>query len=133
VLLHDLLAGIDLVGVDVVEFRGDPAIEVRAVVHDSRQVDEGALFCCIPGKTTDGHDHAAAAARAGATAFLVERFVDVVGAQIRVPSVRAAIGPIAARLLGDPSHAMSVLGVTGTNGNATSSRRSRSPPGAAPG
>lgn len=112
--LHDLLEGID-----VIELRGDPAVEVRAIGHDSRQIDDGTLFCCIPGKTTDGHDHAIAAQRAGATAFLVERFVDVDGPQIRVPSVRAAVGPIAARLLGDPSHALTVLGVTGTNGKTT--------------
>ncbi|HEY5013443.1 MAG TPA: UDP-N-acetylmuramoyl-L-alanyl-D-glutamate--2,6-diaminopimelate ligase [Acidimicrobiia bacterium] len=118
-LLHDLLEGLDLEGVDVVELRGDPELEIRAIVHDSRQVDEGALFCCIPGKTTDGHDHAGAAERAGAVAFLVEHFVDVVGAQVRVPSVRAAIGPIASRFFGDPSHTMSVLGVTGTNGKTT--------------
>lgn len=118
-LLHDLLEGLDLEGVDVVELRGDPELEIRAVVHDSRQVDEGALFCCIPGKTTDGHDHAGAAERAGAVAFLVEHFVDVVGAQVRVPSVRAAIGPITSRFFGDPSHTMSVLGVTGTNGKTT--------------
>ena len=72
-----------------------------------------------PGKSTDGHDYAAIAERAGASAFLVERFVDVQGPQVRVPSVRAAIGPIASRLLGDPSRAMKVLGVTGTNGKTT--------------
>ena len=60
-----------------------------------------------------------AAERAGASAFLVERFVDVEGPQVRVASVRAAVGPIAARLLGDPSKAMTVLGVTGTNGKTT--------------
>jgi UDP-N-acetylmuramoyl-L-alanyl-D-glutamate--2,6-diaminopimelate ligase len=121
VLLHDLLEGLDGApqGMDVVELRGDPAVEVRAVAHDSRQVDEGALFCCIPGTITDGHDHAAFAERAGASAFLVERFVDVEGPQVRVASVRAAIGPIASRLLGYPSRAMSVLGVTGTNGKTT--------------
>lgn len=120
-LLHDLLEGLDgaLSGMDVVELRGDPAVEVRAVAHDSRQVDEGALFCCIPGTTTDGHDHAAFAERAGASAFLVERFVDVAGPQVRVASVRGAIGPIVSRLLGHPSRAMTVLGVTGTNGKTT--------------
>jgi UDP-N-acetylmuramoyl-L-alanyl-D-glutamate--2,6-diaminopimelate ligase len=112
--LHDLLEGFD-----VVELRGDRDVEVRAVGHDSRQVDEGTLFCCIPGKTVDGHGYAVAAERAGASAFLVERFVDVEGPQVRVASVRAAVGPIAARLLGDPSRAMTVLGVTGTNGKTT--------------
>jgi UDP-N-acetylmuramoyl-L-alanyl-D-glutamate--2,6-diaminopimelate ligase len=117
--LHDLLEGLVFDGAEVVEVRGDPSVEVRAAGHDSRQVDEGTLFCCIPGQTTDGHEHAAAAVRAGASALLVERFVDVDVPQARVTSVRAAVGPIAARLLGDPSRAMSVLGVTGTNGKTT--------------
>lgn len=112
--LHDLLDDFD-----VVELRGDRDVEVRAVGHDSRQVDEGTLFCCIPGQTVDGHGYAVAAERAGATAFLVERFIDVEGPQARVESVRATVGPIAARLLGDPSRAMTVLGVTGTNGKTT--------------
>jgi UDP-N-acetylmuramoyl-L-alanyl-D-glutamate--2,6-diaminopimelate ligase len=114
VRLHDLLDDFD-----VVELRGDRDVEVRAVGHDSRQVDEGTLFCCIPGQTVDGHGYAVAAERAGATAFLVERFIDVEGPQARVESVRATVGPIAARLLGDPSRAMTVLGVTGTNGKTT--------------
>jgi UDP-N-acetylmuramoyl-L-alanyl-D-glutamate--2,6-diaminopimelate ligase len=114
VRLHDLLDDFD-----VVELRGDRDVEVRAVGHDSRQVDEGTLFCCISGQTVDGHGYAVAAERAGASAFLVERFVDVEGPQARVASVRASVGPIAARLLGDPSRAMTVLGVTGTNGKTT--------------
>jgi UDP-N-acetylmuramoyl-L-alanyl-D-glutamate--2,6-diaminopimelate ligase len=114
VRLHDLLEDSD-----VVELRGDRDVEVRAVGHDSRQVDEGTLFCCIPGQTVDGHGYAVAAERAGASAFLVERFIDVEGPQVRVASVRASVGPIAARLLGDPSRAMTVLGVTGTNGKTT--------------
>jgi UDP-N-acetylmuramoyl-L-alanyl-D-glutamate--2,6-diaminopimelate ligase len=52
-------------------------------------------------------------------AFLVEHFVPVSGTQVLVRSVRAAVGPIAARFTGDPSRAMSVLGVTGTNGKTT--------------
>ncbi|MDQ1533840.1 MAG: UDP-N-acetylmuramoyl-L-alanyl-D-glutamate--2,6-diaminopimelate ligase, partial [Actinomycetota bacterium] len=123
-LLHDLLeGGASRPGAfqpgDVVELRGDPNVEVRTVAHDSRQVEEGALFCCIPGKSSDGHDYAPIAERAGASAFLVERFVEVQGPQVRVASVRAVIGPIASRLLGDPSDAMTMLGVTGTNGKTT--------------
>ncbi len=112
--LHDLLDGID-----VVELRGDPAVEVRAVAYDSRQVDEGALFCCIPGHVSDGHEYALAAARSGAVALLVERVVAVDVTQVRVPSVREAIGPISARLAGYPSQVIEVVGVTGTNGKTT--------------
>jgi UDP-N-acetylmuramoyl-L-alanyl-D-glutamate--2,6-diaminopimelate ligase len=123
VLLHDLLVGsageVGSSEAEVLEVRGDPAVEIGSIAHDNRQVEPGALFCCIPGATTDGHEYAAMAELAGASAFLVEHFVDVRGPQVRVRSVRAAVGPIASRLLGDPSGAMAVLGVTGTNGKTT--------------
>lgn len=67
-LLHELLDS-----VDVLELRGDPRTEIASVTHDSRAVAAGALFCCVPGSTTDGHDHAPAAVAAGASALLVER------------------------------------------------------------
>ena len=120
--LHDLLDALELFDASVdtsVEVRGDDGAVVRAVVHDSRHVVPGALFCCIPGAHTDGHDHAAAAVAAGAIACLVERWLDVDVPQVRVPSVRRALGPICARFQGEPSRAMRVLGVTGTNGKTT--------------
>ena len=59
------------------------------------------------------------AVRAGATALLVEEWVPVDVPQARVGSVRSVLGPIAARFHGEPSFAMRVLGVTGTNGKTT--------------
>ncbi len=120
--LHDLLDGLELVGATVdssFEVRGDGGVEVRAVVHDSREVVPGALFCCIPGAQTDGHDHAPAAVEAGAVACLVERWIDVDVPQARVSSVRGVLGPVCARFHGEPARAMRVLGVTGTNGKTT--------------
>jgi UDP-N-acetylmuramoyl-L-alanyl-D-glutamate--2,6-diaminopimelate ligase len=103
--------------------RGDPGAVVASVVHDHRRVGPGALFCCVPGRTADGHDFAAAAVAAGAVALLVERHLDepaVTGVpQVRVPSVRSAMGPLAASLHGHPSRSLRVLGVTGTNGKTT--------------
>jgi len=122
VRLHDLLDDLQLFDASVdtsVEVRGDDGVTVRAVVHDSRHVVEGALFCCIRGAHTDGHDHAVAAVAAGATACLVERWIDVEVPQVRVPSVRAVLGPLCARFYGEPARAMRVLGVTGTNGKTT--------------
>jgi UDP-N-acetylmuramoyl-L-alanyl-D-glutamate--2,6-diaminopimelate ligase len=99
------------------ERRGDA--ELTAVVHRTDALVPGALFCCIPGHRVDGHDLAAVAVAAGARALLVERDVDVDVPQLRVPSARAAIGPVAARFWGDPSRALTVVGVTGTNGKTT--------------
>ncbi len=128
--LHDLLA--DLAGFDgagVLDTRGGlerPAdladigeVDIRSVVHDSREAGPGALFCCIRGSVTDGHRHAAAAVEAGAVALLVEEWLPIDVPQARVASVRGVLGPLAARFHGEPSFAMRVLGVTGTNGKTT--------------
>ncbi len=87
--------------------------------HDSRQVAEDWLFCAVVGATTDGHEHAEEAIRRGAGALLVERWLDLDVPQLRVPSVRAAMGPVAALVHGRPSEDLHVVGVTGTNGKTT--------------
>jgi UDP-N-acetylmuramoyl-L-alanyl-D-glutamate--2,6-diaminopimelate ligase len=115
---HDLLAGLDRVRLRPAP-AGGPDVEVVAITHDSRLASPGACFACIPGAVTDGHDHAAEAVDRGAVALLVERPLPLPVAQAEVPSVRAALGPVAATLFGQPSAAMRVLGVTGTNGKTT--------------
>ena len=108
--VREVLPGADLRG-------GDPRI--LDATHDHREVRPGALFCAVPGARHDGHDHAAAAARAGAAALLVERWLEVDLPQLRLPSVRAAMGPAAAVVHGRPSDELLLLGVTGTNGKTT--------------
>jgi UDP-N-acetylmuramoyl-L-alanyl-D-glutamate--2,6-diaminopimelate ligase len=106
--------------VDVLEVRGEPAsVEVRAIAHDTAAVRPDTLFCCLRGTRVDGHDLAPQAVDAGAVALLCERFVDVAVAQARVPDARAAMGPAAAAFYGNPSHALRVVGITGTNGKTT--------------
>jgi len=106
-----------VVGADV---RGDPQTLVRDAAYDSRAVPAGSLFFCIPGAVVDGHDFAPQAVAAGAGALVVERPLDLDVAQVTVGSVRTAIGPMAAELFGQPGAAMTLVGVTGTNGKTTS-------------
>jgi UDP-N-acetylmuramoyl-L-alanyl-D-glutamate--2,6-diaminopimelate ligase len=106
-----------VVGADV---RGDPQTLVRDGAYDSRAVSPGCLFFCIPGAVADGHDFAIDAISAGAAALVVERPLDVAVPQVIVGSVREAIGPMAAELFGHPGAAMTLVGVTGTNGKTTS-------------
>jgi UDP-N-acetylmuramoyl-L-alanyl-D-glutamate--2,6-diaminopimelate ligase len=114
VQMQELVAGID-----VVALRGDPRVDVETLTHDSRRVRPGACFACIVGARTDGHVHAPEALAAGAVALLVERPLDLGVTEAEVRGVRAALGPAAARLHGDPSRALRCLGVTGTNGKTT--------------
>ena len=106
--------------VPVKQIVGDPAVvEVSSIVHDSRSVTDGALFCCVRGALVDGHELAAGAVDAGAVALLCERTLPLTVAQAVVRETRAAMGPIAAALYGDPSRSLEVVGVTGTNGKTT--------------
>jgi len=95
----------------------DPDLD--AVVHDTRAVGDGALFCCVRGTRADGHDLAPAAIAAGAVALVVDHELPLEVPQLVVDDVRAALGPVAAAFWGHPSRALDVVGVTGTAGKTT--------------
>ena len=117
VRLSDLLDGLSDVELRLAGTVGDPDV-VNVVQHSSR-VGRGAMFCCVRGSRSDGHDLAGDAVGAGAVALLVDHELGVDVPQVVTPDVRAALGPVAARLWGDPSRSLSVIGVTGTNGKTT--------------
>ena len=94
-------------------------VAITGVVFDSRRVTRGSLFCCISGDEHDGHEFAAAAVSAGAAALLCERELALPVPQVVVADARAAMGPIAAAFYGQPSHHLTLVGVTGTNGKTT--------------
>ena len=98
--------------------RGDD-VDLIDAVHVGADARPGTLFCAVPGRTHDGHDHAGEAIAAGASALLVERWLDADVPQVLVHSVRAAMGPASAAIHGDPSGELLMLGVTGTNGKTT--------------
>jgi len=93
--------------------------DLAAVVHDTRAVVPGALFCCVRGSRVDGHDLAGAAVERGAAALVVDHPLALDVPQIVVADVRAALGPVAATFWGHPSRDLAVLGVTGTAGKTT--------------
>jgi len=98
---------------------GSDRVEVCGMAYDSRRVRPKDLFCAVRGQRYDGHAFVREAWTAGAAAVLVERPVEVPLPQVVVPSVRAAMGPVASALWGHPSHQLEVVGVTGTNGKGT--------------
>ncbi|HEV7483435.1 MAG TPA: UDP-N-acetylmuramoyl-L-alanyl-D-glutamate--2,6-diaminopimelate ligase [Solirubrobacterales bacterium] len=98
---------------------GDGSVEVADLAYDSRKAGLGTLFFCVPGEKVDGHDFAAQVIEAGAVALVVERELEVAVPQVVVADARAAMAPAAARFHGDPTAALRVVGVTGTNGKTT--------------
>ena len=99
--------------------RGDGSASVSGLCYRSDEAAQGSLFFCVPGVRLDGHDFAADAVARGASALVVERWLEHEVAQVLVPSVRRSMGPISAAYFGRPSDAMTVVGVTGTNGKTT--------------
>jgi UDP-N-acetylmuramoyl-L-alanyl-D-glutamate--2,6-diaminopimelate ligase len=107
------------------EVRGDPSTPVEDVVTNSRLVRPGALFVALRGARTDGHLYTGDAARAGASALLVEKFpgsLDADVACVRVSDTRAALPAVAARCHGHPGRELTLIGVTGTNGKTSTVR-----------
>ena len=106
---------------ELFDWLGDdqPDAEVTAMALDDRLVKPGTLFCCVPGFERDGHDYAAAAVEHGASALLTERELALGVPEVIVGDVRAAIAPAAARLSGNPTTSLQMLGITGTNGKTT--------------
>ena len=101
------------------EVRGDALVD--SVVVDSHDVTPGSLYCALRGTKVDGHEFAVGAVRAGARALLVERWLPVAAPQLRVPWTRAAVGPVAAAVYGNPADRLHMIGITGTNGKTTTS------------
>ena len=109
--LADALAPVEVV-------RSAP-VRITDLAFDVSRVGPGALFFCVPGSRADGHDFAAAAARRGAVALVVERPLDVDLPQLVVRSARAAMAPAADEFFGRPSEELAIAAVTGTNGKTT--------------
>jgi UDP-N-acetylmuramoyl-L-alanyl-D-glutamate--2,6-diaminopimelate ligase len=105
---------------------GDTSRAVRSIALDSRKVDGDALFVALHGEHVDSHAFVAQAVAGGARAVVVEIGREVPHVAdvtiVRVPETRRALSSIAAAFYGDPSHALDVIGVTGTNGKTTTTR-----------
>jgi UDP-N-acetylmuramoyl-tripeptide--D-alanyl-D-alanine ligase len=95
----------------------DPAVRFDSVSTDSRTLAPGALFVALRGPRFDGHDHAPQARQRGAAALMVERAVEVVLPQLRVPDTRRALGRAAMHWR--MGFSLPVVAVTGSNGKTT--------------
>ena len=96
---------------------GDPdAVVSGEVVIDSRRVGPGGLFAAVAGERSDGHDFAAAAVAAGATAVLATRPVTV--PSVLVADVPAALAALARHVV-DALPAVQIAGITGSSGKTS--------------
>ena len=101
-----------------------PDLSVTGVTLDSRRVVPGDLYAALPGQQFHGASFVEQAVQMGASAILT----DPAGAGIVeralaplliVEDPRAVLGQISAWVYGYPARAMSVIGITGTDGKTT--------------
>lgn len=98
---------------------GNAQTDIKSIEYDSRKVSEGALFFCISGYKTDGHNYAQNAVEAGAAALMVTRKLDINVPQILVDDARMAMAHISREFYGRPDETLKMIGITGTNGKTT--------------
>jgi UDP-N-acetylmuramoyl-L-alanyl-D-glutamate--2,6-diaminopimelate ligase len=99
--------------------RGDASVRVSGVKHDSRDIERGDLFVAIVGEKHDAAAFVDQAVARGAVAIATDRDLPTRVPAILVDDARRALAPLAHRAYGDPTRALRVVGVTGTNGKTT--------------
>jgi UDP-N-acetylmuramoyl-L-alanyl-D-glutamate--2,6-diaminopimelate ligase len=96
---------------------------VTGLTQDSRAVQPGDLFVALRGAASHGLQHAAQANRNGACGVAFDAPApegsELPDNAIAVPGLRASLGRIADRFHDAPSKALTVIGVTGTNGKTS--------------
>ncbi|MBI4226876.1 MAG: UDP-N-acetylmuramoyl-L-alanyl-D-glutamate--2,6-diaminopimelate ligase [Candidatus Omnitrophica bacterium] len=97
------------------------SVAVTGVSCDSRRVAPGHLFVAIRGAAQDGGAFVPEAIRRGACAVLLEDGMAAPDGTItiRVPDARQAAAALAQAWHGRPAEALTMIGVTGTNGKTT--------------
>ena len=105
------------------------SVRVTTVVEDSRSVVPGSVFVAVTGSGADGHAFVPQALAAGAAAVVVEadRLVAIRAALpddhpvawVTAPRTRGLPARLARESEGRPDTALTLVGVTGTNGKTT--------------
>src|ERR1700742_699441 len=116
----------ELLGVGRTEGIGDGMGIISGVTLDSRAVQPGDLSAALPGTRAHGAAYSEQAVAAGAVAILTDPdgrdFAARTGGPVFVVSnPRERLGDVSCWIYGDPSHRMTIIGVTGTSGKSTTS------------
>ena len=111
-----------IVNCNLSELIGDKDIDINKVSFDSRTVEPGTMFFAVKGTQTDGHDYIDKALEKGASAIVCEKLPQTLKegvTYIRVDDSAYVLGVGASNFYGNPSRALKLVGVTGTNGKTT--------------
>ena len=126
-LLSELLTAIE-----PIEVIGSTEKEIKGLHFDSRKVGQGDLFVAQVGTAVDGHTFIEGCVEKGASAIVLSKREYMADVQrdnvqctkgsttyILVENTDKALGLLASKWFGEPSKALTLVGVTGTNGKTT--------------
>ena len=108
-----------------------PSIEICNIASNSAEITPRSAFIALPGIRSNGIDYAIDAVKAGAVAVIYDAADEY--SQQRIPLLRKQVetcwigvdqleranGHIVSRFFGDPARAMTVIGITGTDGKSS--------------
>ncbi len=111
----------DIINKSKLKFKFDPAddFEVTGLAYDSRKVKKGYIFFAIRGLKDDGNKYVNDAVKNGAALIITEEDLDLQIPVLKVKQIRKLMANISSAYYGDPSSALKLIGVTGTNGKTT--------------
>ena len=112
--LKDLLSGLVILSVTA-----DLEMEIADISYDSRKTKSGDLFVAMTGFAVDGHTFIGKAVELGAAAVLCEKIPQTDIPYVQVENTRRALAVVGANFFGHPAKAMTMVGITGTNGKTT--------------
>ena len=108
-----------LLDIPVLECTADGELEISAVHYDSRKVTPGSLFVAISGFASDGNRFIPMAMEKGAVAVVTAKKPQTDVPYVLVESDRLALALLGCNFFGHPARAMTMIGVTGTNGKTS--------------
>jgi len=106
-------------GIPVLEWAADPELEIETVHYDSRKVTPGSLFVAVTGFASDGNRFIPMALGKGAVAVVTAKKPEQDIPYVLVESDRLALALLGCNFYGHPAKAMTMIGVTGTNGKTS--------------
>ncbi|OWP85169.1 UDP-N-acetylmuramoyl-L-alanyl-D-glutamate--2,6-diaminopimelate ligase [Flavobacterium columnare] len=101
---------------------GSTSITVNQIQFDSRKIGTDDVFVAIRGTLSDGHQYIDKAISLGASVIICEELPQTCLQNItyvKVIDTNSALAQLANNYYGTPSHKLTLVGVTGTNGKTT--------------
>ena len=108
-----------LQGINILACTADLDTEISDIAYDSRKVQPGGAFMAISGFTSDGNRFIPMAMDKGAAVVVTAKKPKMDVPYVLVDNDRLALAMLGTNFYGKPAEAMTMIGITGTNGKTS--------------